>query len=955
MEAMPKNNERNIPKLKFEDIFRDKNKDFKSENLDWSWLDNLSPEQLEEVEINLRLLSYLNGHKGADLRNISQKSSTPEANHLNRLLAWSKAMSSQGSISVEILKPAPESIRNIGENELYERIYFLDKNPDTSRENISNQVQAKFAEVLRIKSEKWIDLIDPLFDNPKLLKDIINNFGLIPEEIFTKKKFKSVEPNKIIFLINELRKLEDTNFKNESLRARARLINHLFISKRAETIRSKDKKNVSLDTNGIIISMHNFHSHLPYGLIDDLMIDELTVGNWLDQKSADEIKIMRASSNNLQSEVLDIVSQQDKTFSEALNCKKEEFFTLLKNKGSRIVARKIIEQDLIIPISWLDSVRTSEDSFLTISLAEEITSVLSDAEPRSSYNLSDYSTSAVVSKVFDAQSKIVNSKHYYNVSRLMNCFFLNTPESSVENKYAVVKSEYKVSNKGDTQSFVAAIHEDKIARVLINERKHVSPQIKDSFGKIPSYSRTNYENLEASMNVFDSFVNSLNAISSFSETSTEGIDDNLSTTKEELLKYIENCLHFVLNNVSDYYNQSLGIYESIRLSQEVSLDKVNELTTILLKVKEVYSQFLYKNILEQDTFENHFSPEITKGEIKFGDEFLAEVQKVCPGNFDEGLSGADFSVRVVSLNYKLEDPSQTIPFHIEESCLDALRINRQRPLLNIIGGCKHLDGGKNPLEVFSDSVMNVAHKYKANVGIPQTQSGIGINFGSKNIEYERRFGSLPFAEKAHFFTISPGGSVYFPENKFLEKDGKSSVYANTTVDTFMTPIPAEWNKKGRDKYTSKYITHIAYMEALYSKMSINQKHIMVVGNGGLFSIMEINESLKRGVELLLVKNTGRFAEAASILVGHIDEILNSETMDREILNILKEKMNSQSFEEFCKKDFGYEESPENEDYEVYRDYFRNFLLLAQKNIKVVRSTELENLEQSLDDLLKEKK
>jgi len=55
--------------------------------------------------------------------------------------------------------------------------------------------------------------------------------------------------------------------------------------------------------------------------------------------------------------------------------------------------------------------------------------------------------------------------------------------------------------------------------------------------------------------------------------------------------------------------------------------------------------------------------------------------------------------------------------------------------------------------------------------------------------------------------------------------------------------------------------------------------------------------------------------------------------------------------EFKKKNFGSNESPENEDYEVFRHFFFEFLKIAKKKKGNIKITTLKDFEKDLDEYL----
>lgn len=916
-------------------------------------LSSLTPEQSEIVQENIRLLESLNGHRGADIRRVTSSGSTPEAVFIKSLYDFSFNLISDQPIDWSpVLEKMPASLIGLGDIGLYERVLFLEKYPDTDRQQIDVEIQKKTAEALGVKSEKWIDLIEPLFDNPDSIADVLENVGFIPDDVFTKKKFKNVDPKKIVEATIVLRGLnENQELSHLALHERSHIINHFFISRRAELLRIRGKQNISLDSNGLSINLNGFYSHIPYGLIDDETIEEFVSGNWLDEHDILEIRIQKAQSNNRPSTVKDAIDAQDKMFSEALSYTRDSFIDALVKGDIKSMAEQVVSNNLTVPDMWIDAAISKGIHIKLLVFAEEISALLSGRISDNELNLvfGDPSIDAA-DEAYELRSKILNSPSYYSVSKIVKQFIVHSPLSSAEHEYVSFRGQYKKSKDGEQHSFISALHHGELARVLINENKHVSPQVRPSLESMPMFDRGAYESLENALRTFNSFSSSLEKLKLLQSKHIDGSIKGIDSPGKIIEDSVENCLHFLLTNVSGKYNQADALYKSLFESGSLNTGALHELVAVFTEAEKEYSVFFYKNVLSQSLFEEKFSPEIAIDDVKFGDEFVHEAEQVCPSKFDTTLSETPFTIRTVSVDYKMEDPSATIPFHIEESCLDALRIDRNRPLINIIGGCKELDSKENPLDMFSDAVVQVAHKYKANVGVPGTQSGIGTVFGKQNIEYMTRFEHLPHAERAHLFAINPGGSVFFPGNKFIDS-ASGSVYGNTSVDTLVTPVAAEWSKKGLDKYTSKYLTHVAYMEALYHRMSVDQKQVLVVGNGGLYSIMEINEALKRDVRLVLVQNTGRFAEASSILIPRAEEILESPNPHERILEILRDTMDEKSVGEFLNKDFGEQILPENDDYVVYRDFFMKFLTLIKDRMNHVSVVELDSLQDTLDQVL----
>jgi hypothetical protein len=621
---------------------------------------------------------------------------------------------------------------------------------------------------------------------------------------------------------------------------------------------------------------------------------------------------------------------------------------------------------LIIPDILIDKIFNSQDKnkiYSLIRLSEAIGAEIIDEDLRQAEELFDsHKIMGGAKRSYEAKSKILNHPDYYNTLKITNAFLGSDIKSDPENNFLVFRGEYKKSTEGDQHSFIELLHEGNLARILVSEKKHLGPNKDDKLKHLELFNKEEYENLENALRVFNYYSDSIDRIEKIFLAKNKNWDTKFK-------KLSETCLHFLLTNNSTTYQEANNLYNKIETSKDINEIDYNNLLNIFKTTKINYSKFFYKNIQTSQKFSEQFSPEIKKQDLQYGPDFLKQTkQELIIKNFNPELCSANIKTRIVTIDYKIDDPTQTIPFHIEESCLDALKIVRDRPLINIIGGCDKVKKSKDeisPLDKFSIAVMKTAHKHIANVGIPGTQSGVGNAFGKQNILYQEQTETLPHRDKAHLFAINPGGNTFFPGNKYLKNTPQEEIFANTTVDTIITPTSAGWERVGRKKYNSLYLNHIAYMESLYQRTGTDQPKTMVVGNGGLYSIAEINESLKKGLNLILIKDSGRFAEAVATITEQIDNLnIPTEHIEQyhktnqnivndfsgEIINAIK-TLDPTVKDEFLKKDFGYENIPENEDYEVYRTFFFKFLQLAKKHKDKIKISSLDNLETDLNQYL----
>lgn len=924
------------------------------------------PENISLMRDNLNLLSLLNGHRGQSIRRLVQENHTPEASYLHNLYGWSVRQAASQEFDFEpLLEPCPKFLAasNFEEENLYERLRFTERNPAVLRENYSEELLMHTATALGApdKQLQWIDLIDKVFDgNPATLKIILEKVGFIPTELLTKKRFKTLGGARLTEAIKQLRQFETSHLQEEALHERAKLINHLFLSKNADDLRKKNEKNVSLDSNGLFINLKDFHSHLPYGLVTNALVQALRQDNWITPDESLEIHIRKNEANSERGSYLTNTDEQISHFANNVGIKetaRHDRIEALKNKliqNPKEFLGIMRQQALILPDALIHEIVRSKDVGEIYSLMElaELNSIRLSEEQYSEelYNFSTHALTSKTKESYQAREKILNHPDYYNSVKIIKALLRADIHSEPENKFLILRGQYKKSKLGSQHSFIEILHHGKLARVLIDEKKHLDPEEENGLDHIPLFEREKYESLENALLTFNHYSSSLESLKS-------ELQQDWRKKPDRVIMLAENCLHFLLTNVTGYYQRASELCDTVRAINNDD-KKLTDLLQIFDNAKTNYSEFFHENIASQIKFTEKFSPEIKKNDLSFGQDYFATAKEhTLDHGRNEKLCLEAQPIRLAIINYKTGDPTQAIPYHIEESCLDAIRLQRGRPFINVIGGCRELKSSSADqvaLHPLSAAVIKVAHNHKANVGVPGTQSGIGIAFGFQNNNYRKQFQHLPHAEKAHLFSINPGGNVFFPNNEFMEETPRAEIFANTPVDTIVTPFKAGWELNGKAKYQSPYLNHIAYMEALYKRIGFGNKKVMVVGNGGLYSIAEINDSMSHDFDLIIVKNSGRFAEAATALLEHLDKI-NAPTADlrsEQVIEIIEKNLDPEVAQEFFKKDFGFDAIPENENYEVYRVFFFKFLKLAQSKRSRISITTVENLETDLENYLR---
>lgn len=756
---------------------------------------------------------------------------------------------------------------------------------------------------------------------------------------------------------------------------RAEKLNEILIDQKREKI---GRISVDIDINGLLIQIDGAYHHLPYHLLRPEAFDALLSGNWFEANSpsAQELRARFLSESRFladsESKTVDLATaraEQLASFFEkitnSLSPKPKEVRDLADNflSNPERVAELVTEQGLFLPDALIEQVlaRGHEGVFAVVRFGEAVGAELTD-EPltRQLKKFVSYELLHEAALAYDARRSVLNDPKYYNAGKVVRAVLKQGAKSDPDGQFAVFCGKFKRSarsdkNKGEQHSFLEVVHSGRTARLLLNEGKHLgTDEYKKALRALPQLERAEYEKIESALSSFDFFL-----------ATAQNLEKALQTpgkkTKPERLKALaEAALGFLLNNFTAYYTKAKNIYRRLDGANhaDVSSDWL-ALAGIFKEAGDAYKMEIYRNLGEPGKFIEKFIPGLKTLEVAFGPEFLAgATEQCCADGYDENLSLNSPAVRAVIVEMKVDELSGTVPYETEEACLEKIRLTRGRPLINVVGGARFataekMAGDVNPLDAYSAAVLAAAHKHRANVWVPGTQSGVGTAFGRQNAFYKSAYAHLPRAEQAHVFSIVPGKSVYYPENSLLSGVNKDEVFALTPVDTIVTPFSAGWELKGREKLHSPYQQHIDHMESLYERAAGDAPKVIVAGNGGFYSILEINASLDRGFSLILIGDSGRFAEISALIMPSIDEIDLSDT-ERTTEMVLKiarmaggEK--KEVVAEFLRKDFGADLTTDNEDYQVYRDMFREFLRRAKKYKNKIVVSAFATLENDLDN------
>jgi hypothetical protein len=917
-------------------------------------MQDLAPEKQMQIAKNVSMMAHMNGHRGMILRSIATSHAlSPEGKYLHELHQWSGSIAEHGGTQhFDLLLQTP-LLDTKDPEATFEQVIFLEKNPDVNRGEVDKARISTIASLLGMPPEtsKWVDLVDPLtraLENPAFVERLLTVVGSIPTDIYTKKVFKNIPPERVLSILQTLRSCETPAADYE----RAKLINHLFISKHANIFRTKGKKHVTLDTNGLFINLGKFHSHLPYGLCFPDTVTALGHDRWLTDNEIEELRVRCAEENNDRAGLTRETESQEQAFRLAhepnLKMPIEE---AILAKPELVV--ELCAKGVILPDSMLDQFYNSGSPkmrFALFALADKIAEHITDTVTKDGEGKEvthPYKTLHTAETAYQIRNSIMNRPEYYNVVKIATRL-LQRPIPYDDNQTGYIRGAYKVQN-GEQHIFIEMLREGRVARILLNESKHLRAREKRHCNEIPLYGREEYIAAERAIAVFDRFTQVSKSVR------------KISLLDSSAIQQLETCLDFLLSSVTSLYPEASKHFNALTDAPAVNQqDHIHAFADICDRAAVEYQSFLYSHLLKDpSSFHEHVAPEVKKHDIHFGSATFEDMREhVAINGCDEEISTTAQPIRVVTLHYKPDDPTAAIPFHIEESAIEALRLNPERPLINVIGGCKNLERAleTDPLKLMSSAVLEVAHEFRANVAVPGTQSGIGVTFGKANIDYRAHFGHLPHDEQAHLFAISPGENTYFPGNPFYSADiDRNDIYAIPPVDSILTPFGADWNATGVRKLQSRYIYHIAYMESLFQRIAERQKKIIVVGNGGFYSLLELNESFRRGFNVILIKDSGRFAEIASCAIQHphiLKLFAQGSEGDKGLIDLINHSVSSSVADEFFKKDFGFESAAENEDYQIYRDTLRTFARIIENNSDRISITSLDTLASTLREKMK---
>jgi hypothetical protein len=302
----------------------------------------ITPEQLmlpetlsEAAQQNATLLHMLSGHRGSKLRRLLQ-ADNPTTAHLRKLYEWSNQVARGETADTSALEtPAPPLLIDQPEDQVYQRIAFIAKYPNTTAEDYAKALETTAAQAVDHKSKdtKWIRMLPKVFsENSKehTIERLLTEVGFIPKEFTQSETFKNDPADRITKTIITLVKLEAKHRSNPELlftirTERARLLNVLLQSpvKIQELQTTKRGMTFELDSNGLLINSSGLDSHIPYGLIEPETHESLerysaATREILSPHARTEARLRTAAQNNEAKDYQELAKKQMDEYAKAV-------------------------------------------------------------------------------------------------------------------------------------------------------------------------------------------------------------------------------------------------------------------------------------------------------------------------------------------------------------------------------------------------------------------------------------------------------------------------------------------------------------------------------------------------------------------------------------------------------------------------------------------------------------
>jgi hypothetical protein len=895
----------------------------------------------KKTRVALNLLHVMNGQRGQTLRFVATRKKGVIAQYLQDLYQWS-VTAAEGNATIQDLESM--NVPSIVDTLFHE-------------EGITEAV------VLNHLMTEGCTETPPSSDDvlsAHNLTTLLEQRGVLPMSLVTLKNFRQIT--------NNLREIEMQSQVPElqalAKHERAALLNHLFESGIAEQIRSPKQKNVTLDSRGLFITFQNFQSHIPLALVSDACLAVLKQASWISEAALAEVSVRQAAENNLRHEydvrAEEQVTQFTQRFLEKTGRRFDDVYIQTEVfNDPEAFAKQLHTHELVLPDQAIAMMLRSNQHtgyVALLSIAQTISGLVAEKTFRDEYQTLQPLQRGVLKKEYDAHEKALLQPAYYTASKITRALLAEQVTSDPQQKFLVFQGQF-----GKTEHrFLEAIDGTRLARILFEDSKSTPA------ADLPVVEQAVYERLEAKLRALQAVRATLGRITTLI---------NQGAMQAVAQSDIEAVRHFLLTNTTAF-EQAEALYRSIE-TDPTNRTLWTQFALLCRDAVDRYESTVYQQLHENPGNEEEYVETRT---VRFDHTYLEGIRTVAtPSHFNEALCASGVETRLALI--ESGTTSETVPFALEEAALDAIRINRNKPLINVIGGCKHLEGEVfGSLQKIAQAVLMVAHEFKANVSVPGSQSGIGTVFGEAYLQYMQQFGALPLKDQARMFSIISGGDVYFPENPYLAPD--RNPYGLVPIPMVATKHRAGWELRGNAKRTSAYLLRqIKHMESFYKRMcagkqvDAKQPRISLVGNGGLYSLWELDEIIDDDFDIMLIRGSGRFADIAAYMLEQAPSDFNwegdIEASSALILELLagatgNPYLDDATVNEFKKKDFGFdavlnldplatettdEAELQKQDYQIYREAFCRFMQRANQNRNRIHFTTVETVETDLRTLL----
>ncbi len=953
-------------------------------------LETIKPKNQEEFIKNIKILIFLHTRRGKIIKNICKKSKWNLASQINTLLIkwldFIENIKRWNNHIPSILEKENTEITTLlsNPNKIYETILLENKYPENRKqEKFWDQMfqtinqEIKKRNISNQNFSKWINLINITFKEKaeQMLDLFLDEFGFLPEELYTKLAFNNLGFDTIANFYTILRKKEDQLKKKKGnyikitqiRNMRSIFLKYMFLNKKGkknkiipgicEVANNKSMLQISPDINWVWIKIFKWKkaivSHLPYAYCDDNLINYWLENQWINKNNFLEIKRQKSlETKDYYTANLYEQKQIESLFSTLSNKKsitleeKSSYIAKIILENPTKIGKILSEKKLILPSSIIKSILKSNNFdrkellYKLFLLAESITSnmsyeVLFDKQEMSyTYELAYRSRNARQKRM----KYLNNDPRYYNILLIIQEILANNiTKNSIEENFMIFYGKY--STRKQNQVFLEVMHNNKSSRILIWEEKHLPKNLRKSLAKIPSLNQSEFENLELLIRSLGLTTESVDIIKN-NIPYIKKSNWNLANLFENTIKTVQDVIMFVLNYLPQEYQEFIDIVNRLNWLSSIKDDDIIKfkqtvenfisiIEKLLVKIQNNISEYVHKWDKE-----NYIDFHIKSSELEFNQDFLEKIKEAGLKNYQysEVLAKSGKSIKIAHINAM---ETNSINYMAESKAINELQLQEKKPLIVISGWCKNTS--KKEMESFQKLnaiIIKVGDKKKANISIPCTQSGIGTSLSKWYINYQDLTVWINETEKMRMFAIAPALSIFIDNNKISE-----NVYAPSTVDQIFLPCSADWDIKSEWIKKAGYFQFIAGAESIYNRLDKQKKRVHIVWNGGLFTIAEVNEAMKNWAQVLLVKWSGRFADIASIGIEHIWE-LYSILDDRNSLKtiwdyhnyyhqmkeIIKKYAKEDDYQEWLTKDWWedieLEDNVENQEIESFEQYFQ---------------------------------